>query len=54
MENDVTVLGLNFSYEADNFGRLVEKELKKNGKNIPIKINMNILSLFVKLKWLMK
>ena len=39
LENDVAVLDLDFSYETDHFGKLINKPLKENGKNIVVTNN---------------
>lgn len=36
LNNDVECLGLNFSYEKDNFGQNVTIDLKPNGRNIQV------------------
>ena len=36
MKNDVEILDLNFSYETNDFGVMKEKDLKPNGRNIPV------------------
>ncbi len=36
MENDITLFDLTFSYEADDFGYVVTKELLPNGRNIAV------------------
>jgi E3 ubiquitin-protein ligase HUWE1 len=37
IENDITdVLDLTFSYEYDDFGELRVKDLKPDGRNIPV------------------
>ena len=34
LSNDITDMDLTFSYEADNFGETVIRDLKPNGRNI--------------------
>lgn len=36
LENDITVLDLNFSYENNHFGQITSKPLKPNGLEIPV------------------
>lgn len=36
LENDITLFDLTFSYEADDFGYVVTKELLPNGRNIAV------------------
>lgn len=36
LENDVTDFGFFFSYQADNFGKVEERELKEGGSKIPV------------------
>ncbi len=36
LENDVTDFGVFFSYQADNFGKLEERELKEGGSKIAV------------------
>lgn len=36
LENDVTDFNLVFSYQADNFGKLEERELKEGGSKMPV------------------
>lgn len=36
LENDATLLDLNFTYEQHNFGKIIQKPLKPNGGDIQV------------------